>query len=148
MTRKFFNIFRKKKKHAISFKSGMDLTNLPIITVRHKDKKLNLLLDTGSTCCILDEKIIKKLDYEETDETGETQTIIDGAVKGKFYNINIQFDSELFYTCPFFSMNFVPIASKIKKSSGVTVHGIIGSDFFETFKYIIDFKKLIAYSKA
>ena len=35
----------------------------------------------------------------------------------------------------------------IKKDTGVTVHGIIGSLFFNEFKYVLDFDELIAYSK-
>jgi hypothetical protein len=34
----------------------------------------------------------------------------------------------------------------IKQESGVMIHGILGTAFFEKYKYIIDFEKLIAYS--
>ena len=35
----------------------------------------------------------------------------------------------------------------IKKENGVQIHGILGSKFFEKYKYILDFKELIAYIK-
>jgi len=35
----------------------------------------------------------------------------------------------------------------IKKETGVDVHGIIGSGFFRKFRYVLDFKDLIAYSR-
>ena len=35
----------------------------------------------------------------------------------------------------------------IKKETGVTIHGILGAKFFNEFKYVLDFKELIAYSK-
>ena len=35
----------------------------------------------------------------------------------------------------------------IKRSTGVNIHGILGTAFFNKYKYILDFDKLIAYSK-
>ena len=36
---------------------------------------------------------------------------------------------------------------QIKDSTGVNLHGIIGSKFFNKFRYVLDFAELIAYSK-
>ena len=36
----------------------------------------------------------------------------------------------------------------IKKETGVTIHGILGSDFFTRYKYVLDFDKLIFYKKS
>jgi hypothetical protein len=36
---------------------------------------------------------------------------------------------------------------RIKAESGVILHGVIGSKFFNAYKYVLDFDKLIAYSK-
>ena len=30
----------------------------------------------------------------------------------------------------------------LKQNKGVTVHGLLGSNFFNTYKYILDFNKL------
>ena len=35
----------------------------------------------------------------------------------------------------------------IKRESGVTLHGLIGNDFMQRFKYVLDFKDMIAYSR-
>ena len=35
----------------------------------------------------------------------------------------------------------------VKQESGVQIHGILGSKFFERYKYVLDFKELIAYIK-
>ena len=37
--------------------------------------------------------------------------------------------------------------SVVKQESGVQIHGILGSKFFERYKYVLDFKELIAYIK-
>ena len=33
----------------------------------------------------------------------------------------------------------------VKEESGVQIHGILGSRFFEKYKYVLDFKDYIAY---
>ena len=35
----------------------------------------------------------------------------------------------------------------IKKTKGVTIHGLIGNGFMQKYKYVLDFKEMIAYSK-
>ena len=35
----------------------------------------------------------------------------------------------------------------VKEESGVQIHGILGSLFFQKYKYVFDFESLIAYSK-
>lgn len=35
----------------------------------------------------------------------------------------------------------------VKQESGVQLHGILGSKFFEKYKYVIDYKDCIAYIK-
>ena len=39
------------------------------------------------------------------------------------------------------------IVSAIKNATGVTIHGVIGNKFMQKYKYILDFDKMIAYSK-
>ena len=34
---------------------------------------------------------------------------------------------------------------QVKEDSGVQLHGILGSLFFQKYKYVIDFKSLVAY---
>ena len=47
-----------------------------------------------------------------------------------------------------FVVNDMTIAKRsIKESSGVDIDGLIGSDFFNKYKYVIDFNKYLAYSK-
>jgi hypothetical protein len=36
--------------------------------------------------------------------------------------------------------------NEVKSNSGVTIHGILGSDFFQKYKYVINFNELVAYN--
>lgn len=134
----------RKKSSEISFREAMDLAELPVITFYNGDKKINFLLDTGSNISYLNESIVSSL---VTESTGETSNII--GIEGNKVNCKIckmiirrknqEFEDE-------FSIADLDKAfSIVKKESGVQIHGILGSRFFEKYKYVLDFKDYIAY---
>lgn len=134
----------KKKNSEISFREAMDLAELPVITFYNGDKKINFLLDTGSNISYLNESIVSSL---VTESTGEEFNII--GIEGNKVNCKIckmiirrknqEFEEE-------FSIADLDKAfSIVKKESGVQIHGILGSRFFEKYKYVLDFKDYIAY---
>ena len=134
----------RKKSSAISFREAMDLAELPVITFYNGDKKINFLLDTGSNISYLNESIVSSL---VTESTGEESNII--GIEGNKVNCKIckmiirrkkqEFEEE-------FSIADLDKAfSIVKKESGVQIHGILGSRFFEKYKYVLDFKDYIAY---
>ena len=49
MIKKFISKLFDIHPDAMSFKQGMDLTGIPVCTFNQGDKKLNFILDTGST---------------------------------------------------------------------------------------------------
>jgi predicted aspartyl protease len=134
----------RKKSSEISFREAMDLAELPVITFYNGDKKINFLLDTGSNISYLNESIVSSL---VTELTGEASNII--GIEGNKVNCKIckmiirrknqEFEEE-------FSIADLDKAfSIVKKESGVQIHGILGSRFFEKYKYVLDFKDYIAY---
>lgn len=134
----------RKKSSEISFREAMDLAELPVITFYNGDKKINFLLDTGSNISYLNESIVSSL---VTESTGEESNII--GIEGNKVNCKIckmiirrknqEFEEE-------FSIADLDKAfSIVKKESGVQIHGILGSRFFEKYKYVLDFKDCIAY---
>lgn len=134
----------RKKNSEISFREAMDLAELPVITFYNGDKKINFLLDTGSNISYLNESIVSSL---VTELTGEESNII--GIEGNKVNCKIckmiirrknqEFEEE-------FSIADLDKAfSIVKKESGVQIHGILGSRFFEKYKYVLDFKDYIAY---
>lgn len=134
----------RKKSSEISFREAMDLAELPVITFYNGDRKINFLLDTGSNISYLNERIVSSL---VTESTGEESNII--GIEGNKVNCKIckmiirrknqEFEEE-------FSIADLDKAfSIVKKESGVQIHGILGSRFFEKYKYVLDFKDYVAY---
>ena len=65
-------------------------------------------------------------------------------------NISSQPNVWLNYKNQFFEEKFGAVDlsatfSAIEEESGIRLHGILGSKFFEKYKYILDFKELTAY---
>ena len=110
-----------KGKDVMSFKQSMELCDLPIVTFYIGEKKLNI-------------NYIKKV-FEVWGANGKCSTDKMGIL-------------ELYYNDKKFEETFVCSStikhtfSWLKQNKGVTVHGLLGSNFFNKYKYILDFKKL------
>ena len=131
---------------SISFKQAMDLTDLPIVTMFQGENKFNLLLDTGSTDNVIDSNVLSNIVHERIDYKG-TLTGLDG-IKSDVSACNISFSyGEREYPYTYLVRDMKPAFDMMKQDYGVTLHGIIGSKFFNKYRYVLDFASLIAYSK-
>lgn len=140
--RKFLNIH----PDAMSFQNSMDLAELPVVTFRQGDKKINFLLDTGSNNCIIDSNILKNIDHKMLDVETNILGLEGNAQKTGVCTIKMTYkDKE--YEYPYVIQDMSAAFDSIKKETGVTVNGMLGSKFFNEFKYVLDFDELIAYSK-
>lgn len=133
-----------KSKDVMSFKQSMELCDMPIVTFYIGDRKLNFVLDTGCVQSMLDSDIIDKYklnvsyigkNFEVWGANGKCSTDKMG-VLGLYYN-NKKFEET--FVC---SSTIKHTFSWLKQNKGVTVHGLLGSNFFNTYKYILDFNKL------
>lgn len=134
------------KSTALSFRSAMELTNLPIVTFYHGKKKLNMLLDTGSTDNIISKEHLENVYFTQT---GEKRPIFgkDGIITyDEVVNTTISY-SGLKFDVNVLSTDMKDAFDIIKKESGVTIHGILGNDFFTRYQYVLDFDKLMFYKK-
>ena len=135
---------RKKNNSKISFKEAMDLVELPVVTFYNGDKKLNFLLDTGSNVSYINSSIISLLDHEKTDKEMNTIGIEGNKVSNQFCKMSVTYKNQVFEE-EFSIADLNEAFSVVKQESGVQIHGILGSKFFERYKYVLDFKELIAY---
>lgn len=136
----------RKNKNYISFKEAMELMELPVITFYVKDKKLHFLLDTGSNYSALNKNIIKTIEHKESEKKGQIYGI-DGIIHEINYaEITLSYRDKK-YQEEFQLIDLEDSFGRIKEEFGVTLHGIIGSAFMEKYKYVLDFKEMIAYSK-
>ena len=136
----------KELNSQMSFRESMDLTELPVVTFYQGEKKINFLLDTGSNNSLLNAYCGLDIEFKGTDAKTEIygingEKIVAKCAKIKFSYKDFTFDYN-FQICDL-SSTF----EAIKKETGVTIHGILGNQFFKEYSYILDFDKLVAYSK-
>lgn len=135
-----------RKKVEMSFKESMNLTELPIVTFYNGSTKLNFLLDTGANLCVINSRIIDSLNYKKLDEKGSVFGMEGNSVDIDYISMDFTYNNKS-YSSSFQVVDMQEAFDRIKQESGVTVHGILGSKFFEEYKYVLDFKELIVYTK-
>jgi predicted aspartyl protease len=144
MIKIFKKLFGKKEK--ISFKEAMDLTEMPIITLYQGEKKFNFLLDTGSNNSIIDSNILDQIERKIINERSSLFGMEGNVKEVSMCKIVLSYkDKE--YEYKYLIQDMKAPFDNIKNSTGVTLHGIIGSNFFNEYKYVLDFSELVAYSK-
>lgn len=146
MIKKIIHKFLNIHPDAMSFQNSMDLAELPVVTFRQGDKKINFLLDTGSNNCVIDSNILKSIDHKMLGVETNILGLEGNAQKTGVCTIKMSYkDKE--YEYPYVIQDMSAAFDSIKKETGVTVNGMLGSKFFNEFKYVLDFDELIAYSK-
>ena len=140
------NDVRKRNSSKISFKEAMDLVELPVVTFYNGDTKLNFLLDTGSNVSYINSSIIPLLVHEKTDKEMNTIGIEGNKVSNQFCKMSVTYKNQVFEE-EFSIADLDEAFGVVKQESGVQIHGILGSKFFERYKYVLDFKELTAYIK-
>lgn len=145
MIKKLFNkLFGKIEK--ISFQQAFDLTEMPIITLYQGEKKFNFLLDTGSNNSIIDWNILDQIEHKVINEKSSLFGMEGNVKEVSMCKIVLSYkDKE--YEYKYLIQDMKAPFDNIKNSTGVSLHGIIGSNFFNEYKYILDFNSLVAYSK-
>lgn len=132
-------------KKNMSFIESINLTGLPIITFHNNGHPINMVLDTGSNVCLINSNILSDLKYE----SGEKHTGVIG-LNGESEAGNTVFlpltykDWEFDFEC--WATDIGDMVSTMKREYGVTIHGLLGTGFFQKYKYVIDFNEMVAYS--
>lgn len=143
------NLFDRKVKPVETVPMEIQLPgNLPIIALSNNGNVLNFLLDSGSNISHICAEYYEALDaellgtYEEGEvaglgatNTGVTMcstTLKD--ILGNEYKVNLSVSNQL-----------SAVAKSIEASTGVQIHGLLGTDFLKANNYVIDFKALAVY---
>lgn len=131
----------------MSFKEAMDLTDLPIVTFKNEDVKLNFLLDTGSNVSQINAPLLVNLKYSMLDAQKDIIGIEGNAVQTNYCRMRISYKDKVFEN-DFVVHDLSRAFDSVKQSTGVQIHGILGSQFFQKYKYILNYDELVAYSKS
>lgn len=146
MIKKIINKILNIKANSMSFKEAMDLAELPVVTFMQGEKKINFLLDTGSNNCIIDSTFVKSIEHTMLDMETNLYGLEGNVQRPSICTFKMSYKGRE-YEYPYLVQDMSAAFGAIKKETGVTIHGLLGSKFFNEFKYVLDFDELIAYSK-
>lgn len=137
-------IVRINKRQVMEFKTSMDLTGLPIITFYQGKEKYNFLLDTGSNASYVNSKsdiVACKTGVNDVfmGSSGEDTPCECATIK--LYRDTIEYD------CDVYIADLDAAFAELKNCYGVLISGILGNNFFMKYRYCLDFKELVAYSR-
>lgn len=133
-------------KKNMSFLESLNLTGLPIISFHNGEHIVNMVLDTGSNVCLINQNDLKELKHEVVqDHTDGVLGVGGESDSGKVVMLpliykNWEFDFECWAT------DMQATIDAMKQEYGVVIHGILGTGFFTKYKYVLDFSSMIAYS--
>lgn len=130
----------------MSFMDSLNLTGLPIICFNGIGQTVNMVLDTGSNVSIIDINVLDIIEHTKGKESIEGIIGVSGEI-GESSNINVSLTyKEMEFNFECFANDISATVSAVKQEYGVTIHGLLGTDFFTKYKYIIDFNEMVAYS--
>lgn len=113
--------------------------NIPVITVKLNNKKVNLIIDTGSELSIIDEKYYKKNnDFNVIDSTTININTLNGEQINKVYIINGIVNDSI--NIKLYTMDISNVINDMFIKQQIFIDGIIGVDFLYENNLIIDFK--------
>lgn len=121
---------------------GLSKSQLPLILVEVKDKYLSFILDTGSTCSLIDSNVVEYF-KDIVEPVGDYYINGIEGTKHKVDMITLPFTFEGQTYKPKFCVKPLLNAFKgIEDESGIQIHGLLGTDFLLENQWIIDFKEL------
>ena len=126
--------------------NGLNKVQLPIIHVKIENKYLCFILDTGSTCSLIDSTVVEYF-KDIVEPVGDYYISGIEGTKHKVDVVILPFNFEGYTYKPKFCVQQLSDAFKeIAEDSGIQVHGLLGTDFLIENKWIIDFKELNIHS--
>ena len=133
-----FSFYRKTlSRYVLNFKTSIDKTELPIVTLISNGREFNFLVDTGSNKSHLKIGIAGAMDAVKIDtESNAVITTGNGKVQHYgYYDVKFSFGKNHFVVQRFEVMDLEETFS----DWGIAVHGILGIDFLMKLGYKIDF---------
>lgn len=135
----------RRPRNLISFRETLDVADLPIVTFKQGEIKLNFVLDTGANYSLIDKSIEETLKVEDA-KGNSTIVGLGGNLRASMKVIKFQYKNREF-TETFQVLDMTSTIKSIKEKKGATIHGILGNAFMQKYKYVLDFKEMIAYSR-
>lgn len=147
-------VFREVERHYqreelaernMSFIESINLTGLPIITFSNNGQLINMILDTGSNVCIINEKILNSINHEIGEKHLGVLGLESSSGEVDIVYVPLKY-KDMTFDLECLAVDMEETVKNFKQEYGVNIHGLLGTGFFKKYKYILDFNEMVAYS--
>lgn len=140
----FHRSMKTMRDSEMSIRESMNLISLPVVTFENNGEKYNFIIDSGANDSIIN----KECDIVSTPhrQSNDVSGISGETMKCSTVLINFKYKDKTFETL-FNVINLNDLFNTIKENYGVTVHGILGTNFLDKYNYVIDFKDYKLYRR-
>lgn len=133
------------RANKLSFKGSIDSLTIPIVTLFNNGKAFNFVVDTGANYSVINAEYLKLFDAKIIKGITGKVYGIDGNLQDVYYaRIQLSQHTDNFVE-EFQIFDIQSMCDNLKEENGVEIVGILGSSFFQRYKFIIDFNELNMY---
>ena len=137
----------RRERNLINIKDSLEMFCHPIIPFYSGGVRLNFLLDTGASNSLIDPNSLKNIKYEliKTDEQCSVSGISGDPIYFDLCALSMEYkDSEFSFI---FGMMDISERFNEMTDGKINIDGVIGTDFLESYGYVIDFSDAVVYVK-
>lgn len=131
-----------KNKYKSSFTKYFHKLKVPIIKLKIGGDLRYFLIDSGAESNVLDKAIFEKLpknSFTKLSEASDITSIAGNAVETFKISTNLSYKKEVYDNVEFNIVDLANVIEVVKSKSNINIVGILGSSFFSTYKWLIDF---------
>lgn len=138
--------FMKLRGNKIQFKKDYKRHSLPIVRLNFYGKTLNFLIDTGADVNVMNIKALMELPVSIPMKPAGNVTTGGGEVNA--FNASMKFSYEKdFFDEEFSLLDMDAPFANVFNDNGIMLHGVLGSKFFNKYRWVIDFENMVIWTK-
>lgn len=129
-------------KYKVSFKKHFKKVKVPLIKMKIAGELRYFLVDSGATNNVIEKNFYNSVDPKYFNDLKFSDQIIstNGVTeKRPIVGANLSFKKDVFEDVTFIVADIAPAVEFIKNASNIVIAGILGSTFFEKYRWAVDF---------
>lgn len=130
------------KRYKVSFDKHFKKVKVPLIKMKIGGNLKYFIVDSGAEANILATDFFESLDPKyitQSDIEAQLISAEGSSTKALVVHIDLSFKKEKYPSIPFLVTKLVDATEWIQESTKICIAGILGSEFFAQYKWLIDF---------
>ena len=138
-----FTRIKKQNKYRICFKEAYKRTDLPVISLKINGKYEWFLVDSGASCNLIKQSYFDTI-KDKPEVTENKNGIYTGSdqIKSEYCTFDLSYKKTKFNQ-EVFNIAQLNVFDINRSKYGMNIVGIVGSPFFNKYKWVVDFQDMV-----